>query len=81
MRIKIDDFLFSQLARSGVLKIEEGYSGIDLDALYKARIKIVFRRMGSEYHFFTLRFESKDEDAYWQYLLRLAEAERESIEE
>ena len=81
IRIKIDDFLFSQLARIGVLKVEDGYSGIDLDALYKARLKIVFRRMGSEYHFFTLRFESKDEDEYWQYLLRLAEAERESNEQ
>ena len=81
VRIKIDDFLFSQLARIGVLKIEEGYSGIDLDALYKARLKIVFRRMGSEYKFFTLRFEARDEDEYWNYLLRLAEAERESNEE
>lgn len=81
IRIKIDDFLFSQLARIGVLKVEDGYSGIDLDALYKARLKIVFRRMGSEYKFFTLRFEARDEDDYWQYLLRLAEAERESNEE
>lgn len=81
VRIKIDDFLFSQLARIGVLKVEDGYSGIDLDALYKARLKIVFRRMGSEYKFFTLRFEARDEDEYWNYLLRLAEAERESNEE
>lgn len=81
IRIKIDDFLFSQLARIGVFKVEDGYSGIDLDALYKARLKIVFRRMGSEYKFFTLKFESKNEDEYWQYLLRLAEAERESNEE
>lgn len=81
VRIKIDDFLFSQLARIGVLKVEEGYSGIDLDVLYKARLKIVFRRMGSEYKFFTLKFESRDEDEYWQYLLRLAEEERENNEE
>lgn len=81
IRLKVDDFFLSLLARIGALKVEEGYSAIDLDALYKARFEMVFKRIGDEYQFFDLRVQSKEEEEYWEHLMQLAKTERESKEE
>lgn len=78
-RLKYNAALLNLFAEINAVK-ENGAIDVDGDQLYRAKFEILLRRLGSTYHYVSIRLQAEKADGYWDYLMHLAEAEQQEIE-
>lgn len=77
-RMKYNDALLNLFAEINAVK-QNGAIDVDGDQLYRAKFEILLRRLGSTYHYVSIRLLRQDTDGYWRYLMQLAETEQKAI--
>lgn len=76
-RIKYDAPFIHLLTRIGAFNAD-GTIDLESNALYRVKFEIILRKLGAVYECLNLRLLNQNASGYWDYLIRLAEAERES---
>ena len=76
-RVKINDFLFSFLIRIGAFDIRKEMLGLDLSAMFSARLVMDFKLVDNGFQSRNIRVLTSDEE-YWDSLFKQAEAENQN---